>query len=114
MATEAAAAHESAHSVPQCDAALSDAFALLGKRWNGMILGSLIEGPAGFSEIRRALQDDQRLGALRPARRADRAGLVLRDVDAGPPVAVRYQLAESGVALIPVLEDLMEWARKNL
>ena len=114
MATEAAAAHESAHSVPQCDAALSDAFALLGKRWNGMILGSLMEGPAGFSEIRRALQTisdsvlSDRLAELTGA------GLVLREVDEGPPVAVRYRLAESGVALIPVLQDLMTWARTNL
>ena len=114
MATEAAAAHESAHSAPQCDAALSDAFALLGKRWNGMILGSLIEGPAGFSEIRRALQTisdsvlSDRLAELTGA------GLVLREVDEGPPVAVRYRLAESGVALVPVLRDLMDWARQNL
>ena len=28
------------HSAPRCDAALTHAFALLGKRWNGMILGA--------------------------------------------------------------------------
>ena len=56
--------------------------------------------------------------SLRPA--ADRlaeltgAGLVVRSVDEGPPVAVRYRLAESGVALVPVLRDLMDWARGNL
>ena len=114
MATDAAAPRDAAHSVPQCDAALSDAFQLLGKRWNGMILGSLIEGPAGFSEIRRAL------GTISDSVLADRlseltgAGLVLREVDEGPPVAVRYRLAESGVALVPVLRDLMDWARGNL
>ena len=56
MTSEAAAPQSTGHSVPQCDAALSQAFALLGKRWNGMILGSLMSGPAGFSEIRRALE----------------------------------------------------------
>src|ERR1700709_1026160 len=40
---------------PVCRAALPQAFGLLGKRWNGVIIGSLMEGPAGFSEIRRAL-----------------------------------------------------------
>ena len=118
VATEAALPKEAhpdgGHSVPQCDAALSNAFSLLGKRWNGMILGSLIEGPAGFSEIRRALE------TISDSVLADRlaeltgAGLVLREVDEGPPVAVRYRLAESGVALVPVLQDLMSWARKNL
>ena len=102
------------HEPAMCDAALTQAFGLLGKRWNGMILGSLIEGPAGFSEIRRALQTisdsvlSDRLAELTGA------GLVLREVDEGPPVAVRYRLAESGVALVPVLRDLMDWARQNL
>ena len=102
------------HSAPRCDAALSHAFALLGKRWNGMILGSLMQGPAGFSEIRRALETiSDSVLAVRLAE-LTAAGLVLREVDEGPPVGVRYRLADSGVALVPVLRDLMDWARENL
>jgi DNA-binding HxlR family transcriptional regulator len=116
VATQAAAQpdSESEHSAPRCDAALTHAFALLGKRWNGMILGALISGPAGFSEIRRALQSisdsvlSDRLAELTAA------GLVLREVDDGPPVAVRYRLAAPGTALVPVLRDLMDWARDHL
>ena len=105
---------EAVHAPALCDAALTQAFGLLGKRWNGMILGSLMTGPAGFSEIRRALETisdsvlSDRLSELAAA------GLVVREVDEGPPVAVRYHLAESGVALVPVLRDLMDWARENL
>jgi DNA-binding HxlR family transcriptional regulator len=114
VATQAAAEPDSGHSAPQCDGALTHAFALLGKRWNGMILGTLISGPAGFSEIRRALETisdsvlSDRLAELTGA------GLVLREVDEGPPVGVRYRLAAPGVALVPVLRDLMDWARENL
>ena len=107
------AAHETeAHAF--CDAALTQAFGLLGKRWNGVILGSLIERPAGFSEIRRAL------GGISDSVLSERlselvaADLLIREVDPGPPVGVRYRLAESGVALVPVLQDLMVWARGNL
>jgi DNA-binding HxlR family transcriptional regulator len=109
--TSEAAAEDAA---PQCDAALSQAFGLLGKRWNGMIIGSLMERPAGFSEIRRALV------TISDSVLADRlaeltaAGLVVREVDEGPPVAVHYRLADSGIALVPVLRDLMAWARQNL
>jgi DNA-binding HxlR family transcriptional regulator len=98
----------------RCDAALGHAFEILGKRWNGVILGSLMDSPAGFSEIRRAL------GGISDSVLADRlaeltaSGLVLREVDPGPPVAVRYRLAESGAALVPVLEDLMDWSRAHL
>ena len=42
------------------------------------------------------------------------AGLLLREVDPGPPVGVRYRLAPRGVALAPVLQDLTAWARANL
>lgn len=38
-----------------CDAALARAFDFLGKRWSGVLLGTLLTGPAGFSELKRAL-----------------------------------------------------------
>ena len=99
---------------PVCDTALTQAFGLLGKRWNGVIIGTLMEGPAGFSEIRRALGGisdsvlSERLSELTAA------DLLIREVDPGPPVGVRYRLAPRGVALVPVLRDLMDWARGNL
>lgn len=102
------------HTVARCDAALSHAFGVLGKRWNGMILGSLMDAPGGFSEIRRGL------GGISDSVLSDRlselaaAGLVLREVDPGPPVAVRYRLSASGEALGPVLRDLIAWAREHL
>lgn len=114
MAARTAPEANEEHSAPRCDAALTHAFGLLGKRWNGMILGSLMAGPAGFSEIRRALV------TISDSVLADRlaeltsAGLVVREVDEGPPVAVRYRLAEAGTALVPVLRDLMDWAREHL
>ena len=43
------------HEPRVCDAALARAFGFLGKRWNGVILGTLISGPAGFSELKRAI-----------------------------------------------------------
>lgn len=102
------------HAPPQCDAALTHAFELLGKRWSGVILGALMERPAGFAALRRAtggISDSvlsERLGEL------GAAGLVVREVDEGPPVAVRYRLAPPGEALVPVLRDLGDWARDHL
>ena len=47
---------------------LSTAFGLLGKRWNGIILGALRTGPAGFAEIRRAI------GSITDSMLSDRLG----------------------------------------
>lgn len=99
---------------PSCDAALASAFSLLGKRWNGVILGSLMASPASYSDIRRAIHGisdsilSERLTELRSA------GLVTREVSEGPPVSVSYRLAPPGEALVPVLDQLIQWSRANL
>ena len=101
-------------SAARCDAALAHAFSFLGKRWNGLILGSLSHGPAGFAELSRAIDGigdsmlSQRLTELAEAR------LVTRTVEDGPPITVRYELTESGTALIPALEALMSWSRDHM
>ena len=102
------------HDAPVCDKALVRAFGFLGKRWNGVILGTLIEGPASFSELRRAVEGisdsvlSERLSEL------GSAGLVSRTVDEGPPIAVAYRLTGSGTALLPALTELTSWARAHL
>ena len=94
----------------RCDRALVRAFEFLGKRWSGVVLGSLISGPAGYRELSRAIDGNSdsvladRLSALTAA------GLVSRTVDEGPPVSVEYALTERGRALIPALEALGLWA----
>jgi DNA-binding HxlR family transcriptional regulator len=101
------------HDAVMCDVALSRVFAFLGKRWNGLILGALGGGPAGFAALARAVQGisdsvlSERLTGL------THAGLVSRTVDAGPPVAVSYELTESGRALLPALRELICWAERH-
>jgi DNA-binding HxlR family transcriptional regulator len=102
------------HTPQACDDALSRAFGFLGKRWNGLIIGVLTRGPATFSGLRRAV------GGISDSVLSDRltelaaAGLVHRAVDAGPPVAVTYEVTDAGAALMPVLDQLTSWARQNL
>jgi DNA-binding HxlR family transcriptional regulator len=101
------------HEPRACDAALSRAFEFLGKRWNGMLLGTLGEGPAGFAELKRTLGISDSMLSDRLAE-LTRAGLVDRTVETGPPVSVAYALTPSGEAVLPALGSLTEWARENL
>jgi DNA-binding HxlR family transcriptional regulator len=102
------------HEPRTCDAALARAFSFLGKRWNGVIIGTLATGPAGFSELKRAVAGisdsvlSERLAEL------SGAGLVRRSVDEGPPIAVDYRLTGVGQALLPALLELTTWAKENL
>ncbi|MFF0015918.1 winged helix-turn-helix transcriptional regulator [Streptomyces sp. NPDC005374] len=96
------------------DDGITRVFQLLGKRWNGPILSVLMERPTYFSELRRAIP------GLSERMLADRlvelgaAGLVLREVDEGPPLRVSYRLTTAGTALEPALRELAAWARGHL
>src|ERR1700712_1611359 len=102
------------HSAPTCDKALVLAFGFLGKRWNGVILGSLMDGSASFSELRRAVEGISDSVLSERLTELGGAGLVSRAVDEGPPLAVAYSLTDTGSALLPALKELTTWARTNL
>jgi DNA-binding HxlR family transcriptional regulator len=97
-----------------CDVHLTRAFKFLGKRWNGVLLGALVQGPAGFAELKRAVAGisdsvlSDRLSEL------SKAGLIERKVDEGPPLAVTYAATDAGRALLPALDALTTWAAENL
>src|SRR3978361_1085343 len=98
------------HEPRACDSPLDRACTFLGKRWSGVLLGTLTYGPAGFAELRRAVTGisdsvlSERLTELAGA------GLVVRSVSVGPPVAVVYSLTVAGLALVPALNELTNWA----
>ncbi|MGC0365944.1 DNA-binding HxlR family transcriptional regulator [Rhodococcus sp. 27YEA15] len=103
------------HEPRACDGALARAFGFLGKRWNGIILGTLLSnGASGFSELKRAVTGISDSVLSDRLTELSAAGLVVRSVEAGPPVSVEYQLTDSGNALLPALEALTTWASENL
>jgi DNA-binding HxlR family transcriptional regulator len=102
------------HEPRTCDAALARAFGFLGKRWNGVLLGTLTLGPAGFSELKRAVAGISDSVLSERLTELCGAGLVQRSVDEGPPVAVDYRLTAAGQALLPALRELTNWASDNL
>jgi DNA-binding HxlR family transcriptional regulator len=98
----------------RADGALMRAFDLLGKRWTGVVLGTLSGGPTGFRALARAVEGisdsmlSDRLGELTDA------GLVTRTVGEGPPLSVTYALTDAGRALLPALAQISRWAEEHL
>lgn len=101
------------HDPRACDGALSRAFQFLGKRWNGLLLSLLGDGPAGFAQLKRSLGISDSMLSDRLAE-LTHAGLIRRTVDQGPPLSVTYALTDNGAALLPALHALGDWARENL
>jgi DNA-binding HxlR family transcriptional regulator len=89
-----------------------EAIELIGRRWTGAILCSLIEGPRRFGELGKVVPGlSDRLLSQR-LRELEEEGLVQRDVEAGTPVRVTYSLTETGQALGPAISELKRWAKQ--
>jgi DNA-binding HxlR family transcriptional regulator len=103
-----------AEACARADAALVRAFDLLGRRWTGVLLGTLSGGPAGFRALSRAVE------GISDSVLSDRltelcgVGLATRTVDEGPPISVAYELTDAGRALLPALEQITRWAEQHL
>jgi DNA-binding HxlR family transcriptional regulator len=97
-----------------CDEALVRAFRFLGKRWIGVILGTLANGPLGFAELGRRVEGISDSVLAERLSELQLAGVIIRDVQAGPPVSVTYALSSAGAALMPAMHELTVWAAGNL
>lgn len=88
-----------------------EAVELVGRRWTGAILFSLIDGPHYFRELLSAVPGvSDRLLSER-LRELEAEGLVERSVHEGSPARVSYCLSDSGQALEPALAELYQWAQ---
>ncbi len=83
---------------------------ILGKRWTGLLLHALMDGPRRFCELTslvEGLSDRVLSDRLRELEFED---IVTRAVYPQIPVRVEYQLTEKGRALKPVVDAIQSWA----
>ncbi|MFC8074820.1 winged helix-turn-helix transcriptional regulator [Streptomyces sp. NPDC057307] len=96
------------------DVGMTRVFELFGKRWTGLIVSVLLQRAVYFAELRRAIPGiSERMLSDRLTELAA-AGLLVREVEEGPPLRVAYRLTEAGAAMEPALRELGRWAEKHL
>jgi len=86
------------------------AFKILGKRWNALIIRTLLGGERRFSELHAtipALSDRMLSERLREL---ETEGVVIRKVFVEIPIRIEYSLSEKGRTLKPALEEIQRWA----
>lgn len=90
------------------------AIELIGKRWTGAVIRTLMEGPRRFSDILAAIPDlHDRLLSER-LKELEAEGLVDRRVYPETPVRIEYRLTEEGRDLQRVLAEVEDWAHRWL
>ncbi|NGO14246.1 helix-turn-helix transcriptional regulator [Streptomyces sp. HC44] len=98
----------------QVDDGITRVFQLLGKRWTGPIVSVLLPHPAHFADLRRAIPGISERMLSDRLTELGAMGLVVREVDEGPPLRVTYRLTEAGAALDSSLKELGKWAETHL
>lgn len=87
----------------------------IGDKWSMLVLYTLDKyGMLRFKDLKLYIPDISKkmLSAALKVLEAD--GLIARKVYAEVPPRVEYRLTERGMTLIPLLNNLMEWAISNM
>ena len=99
-------------SEAQCKAMLNsvaDALYVIGGKWKLRIVVALTDGNKRFNELQRLVEGISAKVLSAELKELELNDFVRRNVDAGPPVVVEYELTEYADALEPILQALSQW-----
>jgi DNA-binding HxlR family transcriptional regulator len=99
---------EDFHLCPKFEAA----FELLGKRWTGLIIRTLLSGQKRFTDIAEAIPNMSARMLTERFKELENAGIVTRKVYPETPVRIEYELTEKGYELKSVMDEIQKWAEK--
>jgi DNA-binding HxlR family transcriptional regulator len=85
---------------------------LIGKRWTGAIVRTLITGPRRFNELLAAIPGISDRLLTERLRELEAENIVRREVRPDSPVRVIYELTPSGRELGPALDEIARWAER--
>lgn len=96
------------HLCPKFEAA----FELLGKRWTGLIIRVLMDGPRRFRDISDSIPQMSDKMLSERFKELEAAGVLKRNIYPEKPVRIEYSLTEKGKALRPVMDAVQAWAEE--
>jgi DNA-binding HxlR family transcriptional regulator len=86
------------------------AIELIGRRWTGVVLRTMLHGASRFSDIAAAVPKLSDKMLAERLKELEAEGMITRRVVPVMPVRVEYELTDKGRALNGVVEALGEWA----
>lgn len=89
-----------------------DAFELLGKRWTGLIIRTLLNDQKRFTDISAAIPNMSARMLTERFKELENHGIVIRTVYPETPVRIEYELTEKGKELGAVMDAVQIWAEK--
>ena len=93
---------------------IQKAFEILGKKWSGLVLYTLLEDPMRFTDIRRNIPELSDRVLAERLKELERLQLVKRNVYTRIPVKVEDELTKKGKELEKSMREIEIWAEDNL
>jgi len=90
---------------------VEEAFALLAKKWAGLIVFALKDGEMRFCDLEKALPEISARVLTQRVRELEEAGLIERLVLDSTTARAGYRLSPRGLSLARALGPVAEWAR---
>jgi DNA-binding HxlR family transcriptional regulator len=85
---------------------------LIGRRWTGAIVRTLMNGPLRFNELLAAIPGISDRLLTERLRELEACDVVRREVRPESPVRVTYELTQCGRELEPALIEIERWASR--
>lgn len=101
-----------AEKVPPVCARFHRAVELIGSRWTGAIIQTLLQGKTRYALIKAAIPDITDRMLSERLRSLETEDLVTRWVIADTPVRVEYELTDKGRSLEDALREIGTWAER--
>jgi DNA-binding HxlR family transcriptional regulator len=86
------------------------AMELLGKKWTGLIIRVLLDGPKRFKDIKSQIPEMSDRILTERIKELELIEVVARTVYPEKPVRIEYSLTDKGLALEPVIESIQSWS----
>ena len=85
---------------------------ILGKRWTGLIIRAMMDGPCRFNELLKTVELVSDRLLTERLRELEAEGLVQRNVYPESPVRIEYCLTPKGKSMKKVVDAIQEWAEE--
>lgn len=89
--------------------------ARFGNKWSLLIVLVLSEnGKTRFNQLNKLIPDISTKVLSGALQTLEADGLVIRTVFPEVPIRVEYELSETGLSLVPIIQRLTDWAMQNM
>lgn len=86
---------------------------VIGGKWKPIILSRIAMGINRFGQMQRSIPTISKQMLTAQLRELEDAKLIHRKVFAEVPPRVEYTVSESGKAVMPILESMAEWGKRQ-